>query len=572
MDKTESYLFYYRRRWALLILLIAGVCLFAYSIVPRINFEASKLSATYDFFLPRSLQCSHKNRTRLESGRLHLARSRVIICGMVRDHEMEIPRIRQQIEEITGLFADYVIIIVENDSKDGTRRELIRWAQDKKVAGRIHVIGCGNKANDDRPCNLSLARTAADHPPDQSRIEKMVQLRNIYMKYIEDNTQLPQYEYILVQDFDLVTYTYIDGFLSTGFHLHTDPTIDAICANGVYNHVLFGRKKYVDPYAHKDEQNQNWSVIYNEIWSSFFRLYPCSIDLVPVRSCFSGATFYRYSSMKGKRYHEFRSKVLQPLLIQRVSGTAGAAQAKQHIVSKLRSTNMWNIDLDTFDAMTPDGKVEFTNIIATLNATATRRFVLACHYDSKKLTNFIGATDSAKGNPALQLLFFDGEEAVRSWTSTDSLYGSRHLATKMRNTNVEGQQNINQIDAIDMFVLLDLIGHKNVQFTNFFDGTTGKYYNRLRNIETQLLRSYNNNGYKRPVFSSMVQDSIYQDDHIPFLNYDVPIIHLIPVPFPPTWHRADDNEVNLDFPLITHIRNIMKIFVIEYLHLKQQTC
>ncbi|CAF1076503.1 unnamed protein product [Adineta steineri] len=313
MDKTEPYLSYYRRRWGFLTLLIAGVCLFAYSIVPRINFEASKLSATYDFFLPRSLQCSHKNRTRLESGRLHLARSRVIICGMVRDHEMEIPRIRQQIEEVTRLFADYVIIIVENDSKDGTRRELIRWAQDKKVAGRIHVIGCGNKANDDRPCNLSLARTAADHPPDQSRIEKMVQLRNIYMKYIEDNTQLPQYEYILVQDFDLVTYTYIDGFLSTGFHLQTDPTIDAICANGVYNHVLFGRKKYVDPYAHKDEQNQNWSVIYNEIWSSFFRLYPCSIDLVPVRSCFSGATFYRYSSIKGKRYRTYLDSYKQPI-------------------------------------------------------------------------------------------------------------------------------------------------------------------------------------------------------------------------------------------------------------------
>ncbi|CAF4209730.1 unnamed protein product, partial [Adineta steineri] len=276
---------------------------------------------------------------------------------------------------------------------------------------------------------------------------------------------------------------------------------------------------------------------------------------------------------------EFRSKLLQPLLIQRVSGTEGAAQAKQHIISKLRSTNMWNIDLDTFDAMTPDGKVEFTNIIATLDSTATRRLVLACHYDSKKLPNFIAATDSAvpcailldialslqqqlndlkgnKGNPTLQLMFFDGEEAVRSWTSTDSLYGSRHLATKMRNTNVEGQQNINQIDAIDMFVLLDLIGHKDVQFTNFFNRTTGKYYNRLRNIGC---------------ISSVIQNGVTQDDHIPFLNYDVPILHLISVPFPPTWHRADDNEANLDFPSITHIRNIMKVFVIEYLHLKQQT-
>jgi glutaminyl-peptide cyclotransferase len=33
-------------------------------------------------------------------------------------------------------------------------------------------------------------------------------------------------------------------------------------------------------------------------------------------------------------------------------------------------------------------------------------------------------------NVTLQLIFFDGEEAFDSWTDTDSLYGSRHLAKK----------------------------------------------------------------------------------------------------------------------------------------------
>ena len=31
---------------------------------------------------------------------------------------------------------------------------------------------------------------------------------------------------------------------------------------------------------------------------------------------------------------------------------------------------------------------------------------------------------------SLQLVFFDGEEAFKSWTDTDSLYGSRNLANK----------------------------------------------------------------------------------------------------------------------------------------------
>jgi len=143
----------------------------------------------------------------------------------------------------------------------------------------------------------------------------------------------------------------------------------------------------------------------------------------------------------------------------------------------------------------------------------------------------------------------------------------------MRSTNVQGQQNLNQIDAMDMFVLLDLIGHKNIQFSNFYDRTTGKYYNRLHDIEIALIRSYNNpNAQKRSIFSSNIPYSHIEDDHIPFLNYDVPILHLIATPFPPTWHTPNDNEANLDFPSITHIRNIMKIFVIEYLHLPQQIC
>ena len=81
--------------------------------------------------------------------------------------------------------------------------------------------------------------------------------------------------------------------------------------------------------------------------------------------------------------------------MERVSGTPGAAQARQHILSKLRSTGLWDIELDTFDAPTPHGQVEFTNIVATLDPTASRRLVLACHYDSKMMANFVGATDSA---------------------------------------------------------------------------------------------------------------------------------------------------------------------------------
>lgn len=61
----------------------------------------------------------------------------------------------------------------------------------------------------------------------------------------------------------------------------------------------------------------------------------------------------------------------------------------------------------------------------------------------------------------IQFIFFDGEEAFRSWSSTDSLYGSRKLAATW------GQD---VIDRIDLFVLLDLIGGRAPTFRDFFPG------------------------------------------------------------------------------------------------------
>ncbi|CAF4433560.1 unnamed protein product, partial [Rotaria magnacalcarata] len=293
------------RRWTIGFLFFTIICIFLFNFVPHVRAYYLTSFSPNDLPLPQAFRCSHKNRTRLDYGRQHLAASRVIICAMIRDRETQVPRIRRQIEEITRLFADYVIVIVENDSRDRTRQELISWAQDKKVAGRIHVIGCGHVVNDDRPCNLSMAPTAPNHRPDMSRIEKMVLLRNIYMEYIEHNSQLANFDYVIVQDFDLRTYTYTDGLLSTGFHFGNDPTIDAICANGIYHDIVFGSKKYFDPYAHKDEQNEKWSTLYNDLWSAFFRYYPCDSNLVRVKSCFSGRTMYRYKSIKEKRYRTY---------------------------------------------------------------------------------------------------------------------------------------------------------------------------------------------------------------------------------------------------------------------------
>ena len=69
----------------------------------------------------------------------------------------------------------------------------------------------------------------------------------------------------------------------------------------------------------------------------------------------------------------------------------------QYILSRLSQLNCsrWNITQHSFEDSTPLGVKPFTNIIATLDPEVDRRLVLAAHYDSKLIKNFLGATDSA---------------------------------------------------------------------------------------------------------------------------------------------------------------------------------
>src|SRR4051794_31718556 len=142
-----------------------------------------------------------------------------------------------------------------------------------------------------------------------------------------------------------------------------------------------------------------------------------------------------------------------PLLVPRVSGSEGNLKVQNYIIDHFQTLG-WNIEEDKFTDSTPMGEISFNNIIVTKDVNATSRLVLAAHYDSKYFEppndGFLGATDSAlscailmnlayeldpyfnnRGDPdsistTLQIIFFDGEEAFKDWTSTDSLYGSRY--------------------------------------------------------------------------------------------------------------------------------------------------
>ncbi|KAH8410814.1 hypothetical protein KR222_011215 [Zaprionus bogoriensis] len=300
----------------------------------------------------------------------------------------------------------------------------------------------------------------------------------------------------------------------------------------------------------------------------------------------SESQFLEFSNLSDKQHLR---EAIRNILIPRVVGTGNHSIVRQYIVQSLRDLD-WHVELSSFHDRAPIvGDLHFHNIVATLNPQAERYLVLACHYDSKYMPDkeFVGATDSAvpcamllnlakvlreqlrplqSARVSLMLLFFDGEEAFEEWGPKDSIYGARHLAQRWEQEN--------KLDRIDMLVLLDLLGAPDPAFYSFF-ARTELWYMRLFDLETRLskrslLERYVSSGvvshdpmrYFQP---QGIRSGQVEDDHIPFLQRDVPVLHLIPMPFPSVWHTEHDNEGVIDYATTNNLALIIRLFTLEYL-------
>ena len=59
----------------------------------------------------------------------------------------------------------------------------------------------------------------------------------------------------------------------------------------------------------------------------------------------------------------------------------------------------------------------------------------------------------------------------------------------------------------------------------------------------------------------------YKYLHLFYFFSEVPILHVIPVPFPDEWHTAQDNANVVDYPTVEKLNKILRVFVSEYLEL-----
>jgi glutaminyl-peptide cyclotransferase len=166
-------------------------------------------------------------------------------------------------------------------------------------------------------------------------------------------------------------------------------------------------------------------------------------------------------------------------------------------------------------------------------------FLLCSHYDTKIFDTFpfVGANAGGSSTGLLlemarvlaleprlaekiELVFFDGEEAVENFTETDGIYGSRHFARELSQTG--------SAKAFRGGVLFDMVGDRSLDIT-LPPNSPGKITaDILASADALQVRNY---------FTYFDQD--ITDDHTPLNAIGIPVVDLIDFHYPP-WHTAED--------------------------------
>jgi glutaminyl-peptide cyclotransferase len=220
----------------------------------------------------------------------------------------------------------------------------------------------------------------------------------------------------------------------------------------------------------------------------------------------------------------------------RPSGSPAIAQLQEYIQSELKSYGC-KVDVDSFSADTPVGRLPMKNIVAKIPGDKPGIIMLATHYDTKRLDNFVGADDAGSstgvmlelarllcpkhGNYQVWITFFDGEEAVNFiWQDPDNRYGSRQMAAKLAMSG--------ELPKIKAVLLADMVGTRNLRFRREADSTKA-----LTDLiwSTAARLGYSN------VFVSESSPTV--DDHIIFLKRGVPAVDVIDFEIP-YWHTVQD--------------------------------
>jgi glutaminyl-peptide cyclotransferase len=233
---------------------------------------------------------------------------------------------------------------------------------------------------------------------------------------------------------------------------------------------------------------------------------------------------------------------------KRFNGSPGHLKAeefiKQHFAPEVANGHF---ETNTFTTNTPAGLQTMHNFIVRFPGKRDGVIVLASHYETNyplRDINFYGANDGAattallieignvlRAHPpegySVWLVFDDGEEAVQSWSSSDSLYGTRHLAAKWATDST--------LAKIKAFIVADMIADKDLNI-DYVDNSTPWLLDTLK-------LAAKNTGHSAYIFKYHESE---EDDHLPFVQRGVPSLDVIDAHYGPVTAAMPDGYHHTD--------------------------
>lgn len=214
----------------------------------------------------------------LAKGADEMKKHKIIIAGITRNNAPDLPIMIKTIEHIGGFFADYRVVLFENDSNDGTKEKLSAW---KVRNSKVEVLS-ENYNIEKRPS-----------------IKFLADARNKYIKAIQ-GLQYVDFDMVLMIDMDMSFGVDVRGIQDSFAKIEI---WDGICSNGIFKNT----GEMFDAFAFRNQEfplqfpNAVYATV-NDTLSRIQKVYPAGSNLVPVYSCFGGMAIYKKSAILNCEY------------------------------------------------------------------------------------------------------------------------------------------------------------------------------------------------------------------------------------------------------------------------------
>jgi hypothetical protein len=237
----------------------------------------------------------------------------------------------------------------------------------------------------------------------------------------------------------------------------------------------------------------------------------------------------------------------------RPSGSVGIGRAREYITGQMADLGL-AVTEHAFVADTPLGPIPMVNLSVTIAGARPDRLLITGHYDTKRFRQvFVGANDGGssagflvelarvlkdRANPlTIELVFFDGEEAVIEWRGTDHTYGSREYVARAIRTG--------RVSEIKAMLLVDMIGDRQLQIRREASSTPW-LTDAIWAAAARLGKT-----------STFVTESLrVEDDHIAFLEAGIPAVDIIDLDYP-AWHTPADTLDQLDAASLQTVADVL---------------